>query len=630
MSPISFPCIERLEARIAPAATFISATTASYTDQDGDRVTVRFSKPILTDGPLGNIAAILPTTDAGGGKVLDAINLAGRTAAAGTTITVSVAVAGNGDGLATVGTIDATGIDLGAVNIKGDLGTIIAGDATVANGGLKSLTVTSFGRVAFEAGNTPAASVITGSVGALIVKTDVSGASFSVASPITPFGKLASIFVGGTVRAGFTSDSGNLQADGDIGKITILGALVGDLESTALLGSNFGNVGAIVIGGSVIGGAGENSAFIFGNAIASLTIRGSLQGGTAENSGLVSASTLGPVTILNAIFGNDGNFSGSISADKIGAINVGGAVFGGLGGNSGSIAAFTGPIGNIKIGSTLQGGDGNDSGQIIGNGLGSVSVNGSLIGGNGNGSGSILSGGSIGAVNIRGNLIGGGIDDTTLEAGQIWAFGGNIASVTVGANAIAGFNAFSGSILAEGTLGPIKIGVDIFSAGGADFIIRAGGNPAGGNAIASLTVGGSVASTLVLAGFSLNNEAVNANASIGAVKVGGSWTAASIAAGVRNLGTDDALGGTGTAFDNFNFGDTHDRNYRATTLVSKIASISIGGTIRGTTGGTDHYGFVATQIGSLKIDGTLIPLTPTVGTDNRLIGLTGDFRIHEV
>ena len=601
MNANDFPSIEHLESRIAPAALFVSTTAAKYTDPDGDLVTVRFSKPILT---VGNLADILTTTASGTGDVLTKINLAGRAAAAGTTITVSAAVAGNGDGLTTVGTIDATGIDLGAVTIKGDLATIIAGDSTTKTPGLKSLTVTSFGIAAALAGTTPEASTITGSSGALIVRTDFIGANFQVEAPTDADGKLASIFVGGSVRAGLVSFTGNIGAQGDIGTVKILGSVVGDKTSTGLIGSIAGKVGAVTIMGS-LGGGEDDSGFLFGNSLTSLKINGDLQGGSGKNSGIVSFGTIGAVTILGSIFGAGGESSGQISS--------------------------TTTIGVIKIGNYLQGGDGKDSGQIIAeSGLGKVTISGSLIGGKGDSSGTVLSGGNIGAVKITGSLVGGGVDNTTQGSGQIWAFGGNIASVTIGGNATAGSGGFSGSILAEGKLGPVKIDGSIFSVGGADFVIRGKGAATGGNAIASLTVGGSVSNALILGGFGLSNEAQNANGSIGAVKVGGSWTAASIAAGVRNLGTDNALGGVGTAFDNFNFGDIHDSNYNSTTAVSKIASITIGGAIRGTTGGTDHYGFVAGQIGSLKIDGTTIPLSPGAATDNRLIGLTGDFRVHEV
>jgi hypothetical protein len=40
--------IELLENRIAPAALFLNSKSASFSDSDGDLVTVSFSKPILT------------------------------------------------------------------------------------------------------------------------------------------------------------------------------------------------------------------------------------------------------------------------------------------------------------------------------------------------------------------------------------------------------------------------------------------------------------------------------------------------------------------------------------------------------------------------------------------------------
>ncbi|HEV7403968.1 MAG TPA: hypothetical protein VGO11_13605, partial [Chthoniobacteraceae bacterium] len=85
-----------------------------------------------------------------------------------------------------------------------------------------------------------------------------------------------------------------------------------------------------------------------------------------------------------------------------------------------------------------------------------------------------------------------------------------------------------------------------------------------------------------------------------------------------------------------NYGDAHDfpSDPGKASIASKIASITIGGLIKGTTGGgvnaTDHFGFVAEQIGSFTVAGVAIPLMANAHNDNRAIGLTGDVTIHEV
>ena len=106
----------------------------------------------------------------------------------------------------------------------------------------------------------------------------------------------------------------------------------------------------------------------------------------------------------------------------------------------------------------------------------------------------------------------------------------------------------------------------------------------------------------------------NGNASIGPVNVGGNWSGSSIAAGVTNP-------------DVLFFGNAGDAIIAGGTPIgSRIASITIGGYIRGTAGGTDHYGFAARHIGPVTVADTLIPRSTAL----RPIGLTGDFAIHEV
>ena len=69
-----------------------------------------------------------------------------------------------------------------------------------------------------------------------------------------------------------------------------------------------------------------------------------------------------------------------------------------------------------------------------------------------------------------------------------------------------------------------------------------------------------------------------------------------------------------------------------------VGAIAIGGDLVGGSAlgslflGGDHSGFVAQQIGSLKIGGATIPLTAGPGNDlaGLLIGLTADLRVREV
>src|SRR5437870_4958141 len=117
-----------LESRIAPA-TLVNPTTLSYVDIDGDKVTVTASTGAFSlsnpNGGFGDTFA-LSNPNAIGGQQLVLIDLASPSYQ-GADFTVSVAKAGNGDGLAAVGLIE--GLDLGAVRINGDLGEIDCGDS---------------------------------------------------------------------------------------------------------------------------------------------------------------------------------------------------------------------------------------------------------------------------------------------------------------------------------------------------------------------------------------------------------------------------------------------------------------------------------------------------------------------
>jgi hypothetical protein len=130
-----------------------------------------------------------------------------------------------------------------------------------------------------------------------------------------------------------------------------------------------------------------------------------------------------------------------------------------------------------------------------------------------------------------------------------------------------------------------------------------------------------VRDTQILAGYAASGAAVNADVAIGKVLVKGQWIASDLVAGATSgadglFGTaDDALIGGGNA------------------IVAKIASITIAGAAFGTTEHLrDGFGFVAQQIGSLKVGKASVPLTGGAGNDltPQLLGQTGDVRVREV
>jgi hypothetical protein len=131
---------------------------------------------------------------------------------------------------------------------------------------------------------------------------------------------------------------------------------------------------------------------------------------------------------------------------------------------------------------------------------------------------------------------------------------------------------------------------------------------ADGRAIGTLSIGGNITAAQILAGYDRTGAALNANAGIARVTVGGNWTASDLVAGVTRgidgmFGTDDDV-----------------RIANGNQIIARIASIVIKGSVSGTERGTDHFGFVAEQVGAFKAGRTNFTLTQ--GASNDLAGMT--------
>lgn len=715
--------VEALESRTL-LATLVSANKLTYQDADGDNVEVAFSKPILT---AGNVNAIFTfnTSNVNGSNAikqqLRTINLTGVAGAAGTTIiTKAVRSAANGgDGFAAIGQIDATGIDISTVTIDGDLGRIIAGDATTTTQGLGALTVHSMGRFGTFTGAMNLDSNINGALLSLKSKTDVKDILLDVQ------GKIGSLTIGGSLLGGAASNSAAISSTGDIGAVIITGDLIGEgagagtittggkLASVTIGGSligsgafsgqlfSSGDMGAVKIGRDLRGGAGASSGQIRAvSKLASVTIGGSLIGSSGQSSGQVfSAGTLGPVVITGDVRGGSFNAANQaqaagavVSNASIASVTIGGSLIGGAGEFSGVLASGLGTaplpqdMGAVKVTGDVRGGSGLASGRVNSDGkLASLTIGGSLIGSNGPESGSVSSLQDMGAVSIKGDLIGGSIT----SAGSISSTA-KIASVTIGGSLIGGSGDLSGNIFSAGELTTLTINGDIRggSASGSAQLNESGsvrasrigtltlggslnagtdtttapffgngsirvtndigsltikgsiiGNPtnralitARGQltptgttdlAIGKLTVTGRVEHGLIHAGIA--NFAFNADAQIGPVVIGGDWIASDLVAGAND-------GGNG-------FGNSGDAKFSSgvgakdvATVSSRITSIVIGGEVLGTVGGTDHFGFVAENIGSFKVKGgtTTFPMLAGNGNDAFFVGLLGDLAVREI
>jgi len=261
----------------------------------------------------------------------------------------------------------------------------------------------------------------------------------------------------------------------------------------------------------------------------------------------------------------------------------------------------------VKIDGSANDGD-DDSGAIT--------INGSLRGDTSPNSGSIFAAGDLGAVKIVGRVIG----SSGSHSGSIEA-GGAISKVTINQSLSGGSGAGSGSIISGTTLGATAIAGDVTGAR-----IFAQGNPLPATkalalAIKSLSVGGSVTHSDILAGYDRNGSPINADVQIGDVTVDGDWGASDLVAGARPI---DAY-----------FGNSDELIPGGNSIVSRIASIVISGQVLGTpaaVNAADRFGFVAQEIAAFTIAGTTIKVTSGPGNDlaGLPLGATSDVHLREV
>jgi hypothetical protein len=594
-----------LESRLAPAVTVATATTATYTDIDGDKVTVKVSAGTLTAG-------LFTTAAQGLGDQLQTVDLSGG-GFDGVSVTVSVLKVATGDGLANVGYINSTLHDLGAVAVKGDLGRIDAGDAVTGTPGLKSLTVRSLGRYGTDtqAGG-DLQSDITGALGALVVAGDVKEAFVTVTGGAD--GKLGAVSIGGSVIGGSNFNTGIISSSGDMGPVKIGRDLLGGRAGfSGQIGSN-GKIASVSIGGSLVGGLGFGGGF----------------------SGQISCvGDLGPVKIAHDVLGGGNSVTGRIrTGSKLASVSIGGSLIGGQGDESGRIFSG-GDMGPVKIGHDVQG-LGPRSGYIQSLGkLASVSIGGSLIGGSAPLSGAIDSAGDLGLVKVGHDVTGGNVTSSnSLDGSGMIVSSGRIAGVSIGGSMISGTDTSTGVLTRNATIRAgndigtltVKGGLigNVTTDGVSPVIISARGRefPTAGVdlAIGKITIGGSVEYASILAGYKNDLTPDNADAQVGAVSVGGDWIASSLAAGVTDGG--DGFGNGNDVVIAGGSGST----------VSRIGGVAIKGLVYGTptAAGVDHFGFVAQQVGSFKCLGFTATLAAGTDAPIELALTTGDVTIREV
>ncbi len=576
------PSIEILESRIAPATLLPGSRSVTYFDADGDKVTVSISKGTFDLNADFDFSSL-----GNGAEQLQVLNLANQTEFDGANISITAIPSKalpddpfRGDGAVSVGYINATGIDLGVVNVRGDLGAIDAGNTNLKTSGLKSLTVLSLGGEDTLTGAPDLLSDIVGPVGSIRVTGDISEATLAITGGTS--GTLGSLSVGGSIIGGFATDSGQIVTSGA--------------------------VGTVKIGGDLLGGSGDSSGVIQGDKFGTVTIGGAISGGGGFNSGQVFAgSTLSRITVGGALIGAGGQFSGVISAESIGYLNIDGSVFGGNGTDSGKIEAG-GNIASLRISGSLNGGGSTNTGFIsVGGTLGAATILGNIFGGDSGGANQLENSGYIEADRI-----------TTLT------IGGSIIAGTDGGGGLLN----SGAIRSQNDIGTLTVKGSLEGNATNPVIITAVGQvlPSGSTDIAIRTVNvlGRVFNAEILAGYSPDlsssflGEPVNADAQIVTVKVGGDWIASDLIAGLDSgdgfFGdfNDSVIAGPGTT----------DR----AAVVSKISTIIIGGRAIGTASSGDaiRFGLGAQYIVSVKVGG-VTPLQLFAGRGNDTFTLLGTY-----
>ncbi len=625
----SASAVEILEARIAPAAVFLSSKSASYVDADGDLVTVTFTKNILVSGASGNVDSVFVENGAG----LEKIDLTGIDGAAGTGISFKVTLAGNGDGFANVGSIDASNLDLGAIKVRGDLGAIDAGTGQAGKTGLASLSVGSMGAFGLATGAPDLVSNILGNVGAITMFSDlreaqldisgglkvlsvggsVIGGTIGRSGSISAF-SIGSVKIGGDLRGGSAAESGMIEALTTMGGVTIGGSILGGTGGDSGEVISFGNMGAVKVGGDVIGGSGTaafSGVIDSHGTIASVTIGGSLIGGTGPDSGEIVAfgSSIGPVKIGHDVIGGKGAnaapFSGVIdSHGSLKSVTIGGSMIGGSNNFSGAIVA-DGDGGSIQIAGNVTGGAGTSSATIqIDGKVASLTIGGSLVGGTGMRSAELMIGGDLGSVKIGGDVRGGDGGSNSAEIRS----GGVLKSLTIGGSVIGGSGLKGAETYAELGIGSVKIGGDLRGGSAED-----AGEIFSRGPIGSVTIGGTV-----MGGNASFTGNIHSTVSIGSVVIGGDLIGGNnpTAASVFLSGAIDApliksvtITGSVIAGAATSTGALFESG--AIVAASGIGSVNVGGSLIGKAtnfvtilaSGQDQSGSAITAIGSVTVGG---------------------------
>lgn len=557
----------------------------SYTENDGDVVTVYSSLPVFTSTEVINS---LLTFD---GSNLTSINLNSQFYP----ITLFVSAAGTGDGHVNVGKI--TGNAFSAVYVDGDLGNINAssvGWLMVGSYGVESGhdgttgTIGSLtGGILCEgdfAGNLTAGKLFDGASQYVWIQGNIVGGAaantgyLSVMSPgLVLVGHVDSSghVVGGNVSGGAGANSGYLSVAstsalivyGEIGGSNSAGTnsghvfggavgllATGDVHGGAGSGSGLLGVGQVINAhiGNVTGGGGSGSGQVNISSASTLVV-GDLAGGAGEGSGLLRL-TSGVAEIVGKVTGGTGNSSGLVLVGSTLAAIVG-DIQGGAGNVTGVVEFTT--ISSLRVGSgtgaAITGGSGSSSGlvSLISGSVSRVDVMGSIVGGHSSSSsssnelsGAVVSSANIGYLRVAGDILGGtmirsGMLDLNRAVGIVDVTGSLIGHAREAVGDSGGTQVGAKSLSAViGNVTASYVGGSVSSSEGSIQYLLIGGNIIGGENAASTD--GSESKGLV----HLTGAVFSAH--LGAIAVGGD---------IRSGGTNGAtLAQSGAVVSHFELG----------------------------------------------------------------------------
>jgi hypothetical protein len=263
---------------------------ATFIDVDGDLVTVTTSRGSLS-------AENFVLVPSGIGSQLALITLGAEFA--GTDLEIRARQAGAGDGLVDVGAIDAHGIDLGHLVIKGDLGQIDAGDSGTASRGVLALEANSLGALGvttqLPGGSTD--SNVVGALGKLTLADEMRDAAIIVA------GNIGAVSIHGDLT------NGTIRSDGRVGLIKIGGDVRGTVSTPSTLSARgeFGpesNKEAVAIRSIRIGGMIDHAAILAGYDVSGTAANADVRLGKI----IVGSDWSGTEVVAGAVAGTDGIF----------------------------------------------------------------------------------------------------------------------------------------------------------------------------------------------------------------------------------------------------------------------------------------------------------------------------------